>query len=210
MKLKKRYFIFLLLTVVALLLFFFQENLLAILPMQFPRLTIDEIYLIVEITVAILLVPPAIDILYTRFFIKPKLEVENCRIEFYNVGSQSEFKAAYFDVHNIGKRSIANGKVKVRVKGLWDDFKTVNYSFPREAQPFSLDPDDKLRVKLCELRKGSKATVIHTIAEFPVLELGQIYSLDIRFAGKNFADKKTWKLRLDLLSYENFSLTFEP
>jgi hypothetical protein len=141
------------------------------------------------------------------FFIRPKLRIENPKVEVHNEGSQSEFKDAYFDIHNIGRRSVSNGKVKVRVKGLWDDFKIVAYNFPSETQPFNLDPDDKLRIRLCEFRKKDKAIVIHTIGEFPTLEIGQTYDLEIRFAGKNFTDRKIRKLQLDLTSYENFGLT---
>ena len=65
---KKRYFACLFLVVVALILYAYKENLMTyltpILQTQFPTLTNDALYLITEIIVAILLVPPAIDVLY--------------------------------------------------------------------------------------------------------------------------------------------------
>jgi hypothetical protein len=71
MSIKKKYVVCISLCVVAIILFVYRETvavyLTPLLQTQFPALSENQTYLIVEIAVAILLVPSAIDILYTRF-----------------------------------------------------------------------------------------------------------------------------------------------
>lgn len=172
------------------------------------------------------------------FILKPKLRIEHPRIEIENQGYHNEVKTACFVVHNVGKREACNIRVKIkanmiisirsiRIRGFsklktkwprwagWDDFKTLNPDFPRELQPFDLDPDQKALVKICEVHENNRMAIIHCEQdEMPTLDLGQsgqpmTYELLIRFIGRNFLDRKIWRLDLNL-SYEDFSLKIRP
>lgn len=141
------------------------------------------------------------------FFLRPKIRIENLRIETRATGSQTEFKDAYFDIHNHGREGVDNAKAKVRIDGLFGDLETLNLDFPHTVETFSLNPDEKLPVKLCQLTKTGQATTIPTIESLShVLGKGRAWKLEIQFFGKNFLDRKVWKLQLDLTSYEAFSL----
>lgn len=147
------------------------------------------------------------------FILKPKLRIENPRVAISNEGSHSEFKDAYFVIHNFGKRQARN--IRIRAKPFfvedirlprWDDFKTLNPDFPSESKPFDLDPEQKVSVKLCQVRKGDRLTILHCEqGEMPTLDAGQTYEVLIRFTGRNFSDRKIWHLRLNL-NYESLNL----
>jgi len=146
------------------------------------------------------------------FILKPKLRIENPRIKIFDEGYHNEFKDACFVIHNTGKRQARN--IRIRVKPYytsiklpcWDDFKTLNPNFPSEFELFDLDPDQKVRVKLCQVRKGDRVFILHCEqGEMPTLDVGQTYELSIRFTGRNFSDRKVWHLRLNS-NYESLNL----
>jgi len=146
------------------------------------------------------------------FILKPKLRIENPRVNVSNEGYHSEFKDACFVIHNMGKRQARN--IRIRAKPYyaniklpcWGDFKTLNPNFPAEFEPFDLDPEQKVAIKLCQVRKGDRMVILHCEqGEMPALDVGQTYELLLRFTGRNFSDRKVWHLQLNL-SYENLNL----
>ena len=140
------------------------------------------------------------------FFIRPKLRIENPRIETLNEGSPSEFKDLYFDVHNSGRWGVENFRVKFRVKELHGDFKTLNLDSPQKVKSYDLEPCDTIPVRLCQVTKGAPNTVVNVIeGKSVIMKIGQNYELEIRFIGKNFLDRKVWRAELNL-TYQNIGM----
>lgn len=144
------------------------------------------------------------------FIIKPKLRIEDCRTG-TNV-SKPESQDCYFYLHNVGKRTALGVRLKFRVKQklplrpkppkLAHEFATLNPNFPKEIEPFDLDPDVTIPIKICSVTKDRLAIfqIVQDDQVFRIptsLEKGK-HGLFFRFVGKNFSDRKVWELELDL------------
>lgn len=131
---------------------------------------------------------------------KPKIKIEGARVEIHNEGTEGAFKDLYFDIWNEGGQQASDSKVKVKVKGVWVDLLA---SFPMD-----LYPDDKKSVHLCQVIKSDEKVKIGGRSDSS-LDRGQAYTLDMRFYGRNFKDRKSHRLKLDLSSWENIGIILD-
>lgn len=146
------------------------------------------------------------------FIIKPKLKIEDCHIGTNVTDPQSQDCSFY--LHNVGKRTANGVRIKFKVNQklpkrpkppkIVYGFGTLNLNFPQKPEPFDLDPDETILVKLCEVTKDQRA-IFQLVKDdqlfrMPMLSLekGRKYELLFRFVGKNFSDRKVWHLWLDL------------
>ncbi len=98
-----------------------------------------------------------------------------------------------------------NLKVKIIVKELWTDTKTLN---PENiAKMCRVDPEDKIPIRVaCASKQDSVAVVYISENEYPTLAMGRTYELTLQFVGEDFIDRRKRKLKLDLSSYDTFNL----
>lgn len=146
------------------------------------------------------------------FIIKPKLKIEDCHIGTNASNPQSQDVSFY--LHNAGKRTAKGIRIKFKVKQempkrprppkLVHEFGTLNLSFPKKLEPFDIDPDETIPVRVCEVTKDQRA-VFQLVQDDQVfrmptlsLEKGRKHALFFRFVGRNFSDRKVWQLELDL------------
>jgi len=147
-----------------------------------------------------------------RILKEPSFEIRDPRVEVYNVGSKDEFKDVFFDIKNNGKEEARGCRIKIRVKEIWDRFEILKPSFPDKTALFSVDPNDIKSIYLCKITKERPTTtVIHIedLGKHSALTKG-VYHLEIRFFGKNFVDRKSHELKLDLSSWENIGIQLAP
>lgn len=133
------------------------------------------------------------------FIIKPNLKIEDC-----HTGTNE----CSFYLHNAGKRTAKGVRIKFRVKQklprrpkppkLLHKFSTLN------LEPFDIDPDETISVKICELSKDQRA-IFQLVQDDQVfkmpslsLEKGRKYELLFKFVGRNYSDRKLWPLLLDI------------
>jgi len=69
--------------------------------------------------------------------------------------------------------------------------------------PLDSDRDQTKRIRICEITKEDKRAVFYQddpITGMPSfsVERGRKYEVLLRFVGKNFSDRRTWHLILDL------------
>lgn len=131
---------------------------------------------------------------------KPKIKIEGTRVEIHNEDTEGAFKDLYFDIWNEGGQQASDSKVKVKVKGVWVD---LLWSFPMD-----LYPDDKKSVHLCQVIKSDEKVKIGGRSDTS-LDRGKVYTLDMRFYGRNFKDRKSHRLKLDLSSWENIGIILD-
>jgi len=142
---------------------------------------------------------------------EPRLKIENPRVEAHNINTKDEFKRILFDLKNNGKTEARGCKLKVKVKGLWDEFVALNPSFPRTIETFDLSPEDRCTIYLCEINKKNPTTTVIYILDLSkhsALTEGT-HQLELRLFGKNFVDKKLHKLTLNLSSWEKIGIALE-
>lgn len=137
---------------------------------------------------------------------RPKLKIVDGNVKVHNEGSEGEFKDFICIIRNVGGEEARDCKIKVKVKEVWQDF----YCLPEV--PFDIYPDDKRSKFLSQIIKregkmfirGTRKTTKH-----PPLQMGQVYTLEIRFYGRNFKDKKVHTLRLDLSSWKSIGIKLD-
>lgn len=133
---------------------------------------------------------------------QPKLKILNPHVKTQNKGTRHEFKDVYFDVWNDSGQEAIEIQIKVKVKELWQDF----YLLP--PRYVDLIPDGRKTFHLCQPIKSEEKVIIGGIRNLP-LDRGQIYEVDIRLYGRNFRDRKTRRLKLDLSSWENIGIILD-
>lgn len=131
------------------------------------------------------------------FIFRPKLKIEQADIR--------ELRDCLIYVHNVGKRTASNIRIKFHVTKL----KRTNQAHEAvmfrtlKLETFDLDPDQARRIKICEITEEDKRAIFaqndrdFIMPSFSV-ERGHKYELLIRFAWKDFSDRKVWHLSLDL------------
>jgi hypothetical protein len=146
------------------------------------------------------------------FIIKPKLKIEDCHIG--TDANNPESQDCSFYLHNSGKRTAVGVRIKFKEKRkmprrpkppkLVREFGTLNPNFPEKLNPFDLDPDETISVRVCEVTKDQRA-IFQIVQDDQVfrmptlsLEKGRKHELLFRFVGRNFYDRRVWHLLLDL------------
>lgn len=133
---------------------------------------------------------------------QPKLKILNPQVKIQSKGTQGEFKDVDFDVWNDAGQEAIEIQIKVKVKGLWQDF----YLLPPRYN--DIIPDGRRTFRLCQPIKSEEKVVIGNRKNLP-LDRGKMYDIEIRFYGKNFRDRKTHRLKLDLSSWENIGIILD-
>lgn len=133
---------------------------------------------------------------------QPKLKILNPQVKTRNKNTRGEFKDVCFDVWNDSGQEAIETKIKIKVKELWQDF----YLLPPRYN--DLIPDGKMTFHLCQPIKSEEKVIIGDRKELP-LDRGKIYELDMRFYGRNFRDRKTHRLKLDLSSWESIGIILD-
>jgi len=154
------------------------------------------------------------------FILKPRLKITKPAVRVNGLDGEVK-KECYFEIRNCGKREAQGVKIKVKVNTIesglksswWLNFETVNPNFPSEFKPFDLDAGDRVFIKLFETRKQDEAIIIPHVEDksnlvLPYLNVGKSYELLVQFVGKNFFDKKVWRLLLNANIYENLDFAF--
>jgi hypothetical protein len=141
----------------------------------------------------------------------PRLKIMGSGVKTDYVDTKDEFKDVYFVVVNEGKREAQGCRVKVKIKGISDDFEVLKLNFPSDDGRFNIEPNERKPVSLCHVeKKGLRVSI--PIVEHPysrVLEKGQNYQLQFLFFGKNIEDRQVHRLRLDLSSWENVGIRLD-
>jgi hypothetical protein len=147
------------------------------------------------------------------------LKIKNIRVESSNVGTKHEFKDLIFDIKNNGKIEAIDSRIEVEAKDTWDNTREwVNPNLPVhiERGTFNIAPNDKKTIHFGYVDKKQPTTCliyvqssdVQRLKEFTTLTKG-IYSLEIRFIGKNFTDNKIHRLKLDLSSWKNIGMKLD-
>jgi len=151
---------------------------------------------------------------------EPRLKIKNPRVDVENENTKHEIKNLIFDIKNNGKTAARVVKVRVKVKGIWDDFQEiVNPTFPTTSETFDVIPNDpkcirlgqitKERPKVCEIYTRNLRAKGISLKNNPILKEGKAYQLEICLFGDNFSNKKTYRLILDFSSWNKIGIKLD-
>lgn len=147
------------------------------------------------------------------------LKIKNLRVEIQNLDTKHEFKNLFFDVENNGKTEAKGCRIKIVVKGIWDNTREiVNPNLPAaiDRGVFNIMPNYPVSINLGQVTKEQPTTCeIYTedpdakrLGRFVTLTKGT-YKLEISLVGRNFTHKKFHRFRLDLTSWKNIGIKLD-
>ncbi len=146
------------------------------------------------------------------FILKPQLKIENSHIILHNPERPDEFTDAWMVIRNKGRAEAKGVQIEAKMnffmpnsdlkETAWGDFETLITDSSGEFKPFDLIQDGKKSIKLFRAKKTDTKIVFQCVPNeadlfIPEIWVGCIYELLIRFVGKNFSDKKIWRILID-------------